>query len=128
MVYAVAEGVAFLHKWHIDFLRNAGCNINLARLTGGIARSSEWDQLFADVLQIPVEVVESSEVGALGSAITAGIAAKVYNDYYDGFQHAVRVKKRYYPSLKYAKNFDQRYLEWHQLMKIMMFYWNKKIN
>jgi L-xylulokinase len=126
MVYAVAEGVVFLHKWHINFLTNAGCTIKLARLTGGIAQSSEWAQLFADVLQIPVEVVESSQVGALGSAITAGIAANVYKDYQDGFKHAVRIKARYEPSDKYTDYFEKNYSEWKQLINVMIPYWNRK--
>ncbi|MFR6164358.1 MAG: FGGY-family carbohydrate kinase [Mediterraneibacter gnavus] len=33
-----------------------------------------WVQIFADVLQIPVEVMEDKELGAMGAAITAGIA------------------------------------------------------
>lgn len=127
MVFAVAEGVVFLHKWHIDFLRDKGCTITSARLTGGIARSSVWAQLFADILQIPVEVVESDEVGALGSAITAGIAAKVYKDYQDGFQHAVRIKARFKPSTKHAEDFSKRYSEWIQLMNALMSYWDEKI-
>ncbi len=126
MVYAVAEGIVFLHKWHIDFLRKEGCMINLARLTGGIAHSGEWAQLFADILQIPVEVVESDEVGALGSAITAGIGAKVYEDYQDGFQHAVRIKERFEPSAEHAEGFAERYKEWERLMNALMSYWDEK--
>lgn len=126
MVYAVAEGVVFLHKWHIDFLRSRGCPVVLARLTGGIAHSSVWAQLFADILQIPVEVVESDEVGALGSAITAGITANVYRDYQDGFQHAVRIKARFEPSKKHAASFVERYREWEHLMNALTVYWEKK--
>jgi L-xylulokinase len=126
MLYAVAEGIVFLHKWHIDFLRNAGCTVRSARLTGGIAHSDVWCRLFADILQIPVEIVESDEVGALGAAITAGIGAKVYADYQDGFRHAVRVKKRFLPSSKNTDCFQKRYADWKKLMRLLVTYWNEK--
>lgn len=124
MVYAVAEGIVFLHKWHIDFLRNAGCKITSARLTGGIARSRVWAQLFADILQIPVEVVDCEEVGALGVAITAGIGAQVYRDYQDGFRQAVRIRSRFNPSARHQSDFETRYHEWERLMYCLKPYWD----
>ena len=40
--YSVAEGVAYIHKYHVDFLKNAGLPLDTIRLTGGIARSKVW--------------------------------------------------------------------------------------
>ncbi|TQI68329.1 FGGY-family carbohydrate kinase [Clostridium sp. KNHs216] len=126
VVYAVAEGIVFLHKWHIDFLRNTGCKITSARLTGGIAKSPVWAQLFADILQIPVEVVDCDEVGALGAAITAGVGAKTYQDYQDGFRQAVRIRARFNSSSRYLPDFEVRYREWEHLMRCLKPYWDAK--
>ena len=41
------------------------------RLTGGAARSAVWMQMFADIFQVPVEIPDGSELGALGAAVAA---------------------------------------------------------
>ncbi|QEW23200.1 L-xylulose/3-keto-L-gulonate kinase (plasmid) [Paracoccaceae bacterium] len=49
-------------------------------LTGGGARSRVWAQMFADVLNLPVDVTEQEETGALGVALLAGIAGGLWPD------------------------------------------------
>jgi len=124
MAYAVMEGVVFLHKKHIDFLKNAGHKITLGRLTGGGARSSVWAQMFADVLKIPIEVVDCQEVSALGAAINAGVGTGVYSDYNDGFAKAIRIKSTFASSEKYADAYYKRYKEWEYLIDCMSEHWN----
>ena len=46
-------------------------------MAGGVAKSKIWVQMFADVLQTPIEVARSQELGALGSAISAGVPSGV---------------------------------------------------
>ena len=41
--------------------------------------------MFADVLQMPIEVTKSTELGALGAAICAAIGA----GYYESIDHAI---------------------------------------
>ncbi|WP_040979280.1 FGGY-family carbohydrate kinase [Oceanobacillus jeddahense] len=124
--YAVAEGVAFVHKYHIDFLRNAGVKADKIRLTGGIARSKVWAQIFANVLELPIEVVEAEEVGALGAAIVAGVATEVYDSYEDAFRNAVTVLPAVNPDTSTYPIYESRYKEWYTLTEIMKLYWNKK--
>ena len=97
LCYSVAEGVAFIHKYHVDFLKNAGLPLRTIRLTGGIARSRVWNQIFANVLQVPIIGVDCEETGALGVAIAAGIGAGVYNDYEEAFTKAVKTKEPVLP-------------------------------
>lgn len=124
--YSVAEGVAFIHKYHIDFLRNSGLPLRSVRLTGGIAKSDVWNQIFANVLQVPIVGVNCEETGALGSAIAAGIGAGVYKDYTEAFTKAVKVKKPVMPDEKTFPIYEKRYQEWSQINEIMMQYWEWK--
>ncbi|OCW56005.1 FGGY-family carbohydrate kinase [Hoeflea olei] len=80
MLRAVAEGIVFNHRHHVDLLDPDG-RIDRVRLTGGSSRNPFFGQLFADVLDRVVEVPEMPEAGALGAAIAAGIAAGVYTDW-----------------------------------------------
>ncbi len=75
---AVFEGIAFTHKAHVDRLRGSGRIWERIRLAGGAARSPFWAQLFADVMNLPVEAVGVRESGALGCAMCAAVAAGEY--------------------------------------------------
>lgn len=75
---AVFEGVAFSHLSHLETLRAAGARLESARLSGGAARSPVWAQIFADALDLPVEVLEGEEFGARGAAICAGVSVGAY--------------------------------------------------
>ncbi len=43
--------------------------MSTARLTGGGARSRVWSQMFADALELPIEVPAASEIAALGAGV-----------------------------------------------------------
>ncbi len=124
--YAVAEGVAFIHKYHVDFLKDSGLPLERIRLTGGIAKSDVWNQIFANVLRVPIEVVDCEETGALGAAIAAGIGAGIYRDYDEAFEKAVKVKKTVLPDETAYEIYDKRYFEWCMIHEIMKQYWNRK--
>ncbi|MDO5145912.1 MAG: FGGY-family carbohydrate kinase [Eubacteriales bacterium] len=124
--YSVAEGVAFIHKHHVDFLKNAGLPLSTIRLTGGTARSRVWNQIFANVLQVPIIGVDCEETGALGVAIAAGIGAGVYNGYEEAFVHAVKTKEAVLPDVSTYPIYEKRYKEWCVLNEVMMKYWDMK--
>ncbi len=98
LLRAVYEGVVYTHASHIAKLRGADVPILSARLTGGGARSRVWGQMFADVLEMPMEVVTGEEMGARGAAMCAGIGAGVYRDYADAAAQVVQVERRYTPN------------------------------
>ncbi|WP_066039418.1 FGGY-family carbohydrate kinase [Herbiconiux solani] len=74
---AIWEGIVFNHRTHLDAL-GRGRPRERIRLAGGASKSAVWTQLFADGLGCVVEVTESSEPGALGAAMLAGIGTGVY--------------------------------------------------
>lgn len=126
LCYSVAEGVAFIHKYHVDFLKNAGLPLECIRLTGGIAKSRVWNQIFANVLRVPIVGVDCEETGALGAAIAAGIGSGVYDSYEDAFEKAVKVKEPILPDESTFAIYDSRYREWTRLNELMMEYWEEK--
>ncbi|WP_326512436.1 FGGY-family carbohydrate kinase [Clostridium intestinale] len=126
IAYSIVEGVAFMHRQHINFLKNSGCEAKVIRLTGGVARSKVWARVFADVLELPIEVVDCEEVGALGVAITAGVGAGLYDSYEDAFKKAVRIRKPFMPNIDTFDIYGKRFREWERLIEIMKIYWNEK--
>lgn len=49
-----------------------------ARLSGGAARSAVWTQMFADALDMAVEVPACEETGARGAALLAALGTGSY--------------------------------------------------
>lgn len=99
MLRAVFEGVAFSHKVHIDRLLTARTPPTVVRMAGGAANSPVWVQMFADVLNLPIQRVEGvRELGALGSAMAAAVAAGLYADYPQAVRAMVRVSQPILPN------------------------------
>jgi L-xylulokinase len=94
---AIYEGVVFSHQWHIERLRKFRGPFERICLTGGAARSDAWMQIFADVLRAPVEIPAGTELGALGSAICAAVAAGLYPSFQAACRQMVRIARTYEP-------------------------------
>lgn len=127
LVYALAEGVAFIHRYHFEKMMDTeGERPYKARLTGGVARSDEWAQLFADAFNLTVECSDCAEVGALGCAICAGISAGVYKDYEDAVAKTVKLRPPFHPNPKNVEILNKRYAQWLDIIQSMQYYWDKR--
>ena len=124
VVRALYEGVVYCHLAHVEKLRAAGAQMDVARLTGGGARSQVWTQLFADTLQLPMEGPQGIELGARGAAICAGIGAGVYGDHTEAVDKAVRLERRQEPDLEATPHYLARYAEYQRLLAAMQGPWD----
>ncbi|MDT8304851.1 MAG: xylulokinase [Anaerolineae bacterium] len=84
---AVLEGVAFGLKDSFRLIQEAGRGaIRQVRISGGGAKSPLWRQILADVLDVPLVTVNTTEGAAYGAALLAGAGVGVY----DGVEEACR--------------------------------------
>ena len=90
LLRAVYEGVALAQ---CIGLADLSPGVDDLRLTGGGARSDVWSAMFADVHGDPVTVPDGDELGALGAALCAGVAADVYDDHRAATAAAVGVER-----------------------------------
>jgi L-xylulokinase len=93
---ALLEGTVFNHKGHVDALRST-FRLTQVRLTGGGSRSELWSQIFADALDLTVEVTEAGEAGALGAAVFAGVGSGVYDSLEEARAKTVRLLRTHEP-------------------------------
>ncbi|MCR4401582.1 MAG: FGGY family carbohydrate kinase [Firmicutes bacterium] len=79
---AILEGVAYEYRYYADILAELLPDLELkeARVIGGGAKSSIWNQIKANVLGIPYVQLDRSEVAVWGSALIAGYAVGVFED------------------------------------------------
>ena len=109
MLRAVYEGIVFSHVTHVKKLLANREPPKSIRLSGGAANSDVWVQIFADALQIPIDVTAGKELGCLGASIAAGIAAGIYPGYESAIQKTVHITKTIYPRSEYREIYEEKY-------------------
>lgn len=109
MLRSVYEGIVFSHLTHVKKLLKNRAAPKSIRLSGGAANSPVWVQIFADALQIPVDVIEGRELGAQGAAIAAGIAAGIYRDYQEAVARTVGISRTVEPRSEYRQIYEEKY-------------------
>lgn len=81
MTRAVLEGVSFGLRDGFELIQNAGLgNITQVRASGGGTKSPLWRQILASVLNAELVTVNTTEGGAYGAALLAGVGAGAWED------------------------------------------------
>lgn len=123
MIRAVYEGVVFAHRQHIDQLvASMKTPPRVVRLSGGGSQSASWCQMFADILGLPVEIVDGDELGGLGGAISIAQAVQG-GDLDDVVQRMVRVKARFEPSTVAYDFYTKKYEAYLQILSSLEQAW-----
>jgi Sugar (pentulose and hexulose) kinases len=124
LLRAVFEGVAYSHKTHVERLLSARKAPAAIRMAGGAANSSLWVQMFADVLGFPIETVDGvRELGALGSAMAAAVAAGVYPGYEEAAAAMVRVKAAVEPEPEATRVYAEKYAKYSAIVDALDGVW-----
>lgn len=122
---AIFEGIAFAHRMDIERLLTGpdAAKPTSIRLAGGASRSEIWGQMFSDVLGLPVEVTDGTELGAQGVAIASAVAIGAYVDFDTAMTNMVRVRRRYEPSAGRRAPYTAKYNRFCELTKTLAAHW-----
>jgi xylulokinase len=116
LVRAVLEGVAFGLRDSLELLRELGVETDLARVSGGGARSGLWLRIVASVLGVPLERTAASEEGAaFGAALLGGVAAGVFANAAEAVAACVHVTDRIEPEPAWQDAYDEGYSRFREL-------------
>ena len=96
-IRAILESVAFMLRRNLDVAIGAGIEAHEIRTSGGGARSKLWNQIKADVCNIPVVSLLSEEAALLGDAILGGVAVGIFDSLEEGAQRMVVLANRTEP-------------------------------
>jgi len=102
IIKSLMESVAYDLLLAVQSFREANVEINLLRAAGGGTRSAWWTQLKADLIGVPIEVVNQKEPGTLGAALLAGLAAGTFSSLEEGSKLWISAARRYEPNFKRA--------------------------
>jgi xylulokinase len=109
MLRAVMEGVVYSLKDCLDIIKEMGVDITEVRASGGGGKSKLWRQMQADVFGNRITTINSSEGGALGVAILAGVGAGVYKSVAEACDNVIKVKTTQDPDIA----LNARYAQFH---------------
>lgn len=79
MIRALVEGVAFDLYSNVKIALEAGVKIDKLILNGGPTKSRFWNQITANVTNLPLLVPDVDEAAPLGDAILAAVGAGIYD-------------------------------------------------
>ncbi|MCY3805334.1 MAG: FGGY family carbohydrate kinase [bacterium] len=111
IVRALLEGVALETAAMAGRLTESGAAVTSLRAVGGGSRSPVWMQIFADVLEVPVESTASAEAAAVGAALIAGAATGVGA----GDGRGLPLSRRYEPEESAGRGYRAKLTRYHDL-------------
>ncbi|MBN8657171.1 MAG: xylulokinase [Anaerolineae bacterium] len=116
MTRAVLEGVAFGLKDSFTLIQNAGLGkITQVRASGGGTKGALWRQILASVLEAELVTVNTTEGGAYGAALLAGVGAGQWNDVASACKACIRITGSTSPIEKEAEVYRKSYAIYQEL-------------
>jgi len=106
---AVMEGITMQNYDLIRSMMESGITIDVARIMGGPTKSPLWNQMQADIYNIPVETLRVTEAGVLGAAVMAGKGAGIFRDIPEGVNSMVKVDREYTPNPESSMLYQELY-------------------
>ena len=124
LLRAVFEGVCFAHLNHVQKIRSAVSDTQ-AFIAGGGKRSAIWTQMFADILNVSIQVPAGDELGALGCAITAAVALGIYPTHQQAVAKMCRTTRRHAPDSESHAIYMQKYEHYNAIRDLMKEPWDR---
>lgn len=113
---ALMEATAFGTRKIIETFNASGVPVTEFVVAGGLIKNKFLMQLYSDVINLPLSVLESEQGPALGSAIHAAVAAGAYGSVREAADAMGRISRGLYqPDPERAKQYDRLYAEYQLL-------------
>ncbi|MDO4649519.1 MAG: FGGY-family carbohydrate kinase [Eubacteriales bacterium] len=114
---ACMEGVGYEMMLNMEYLGKSGTKFQMIHATGGGAKSAEWTQMKADMLNIPITTLETMDAGTVGSAMLTGIVTGCFKDLEDAAEKMVVKRKVFYPREEMHEKYVAVYNRYRQVYK-----------
>ena len=97
---SLVESTAFGLRRIIEHMRSQGLTIQSMNAVGGIAKKAPFVmQVLADIIGMPIQIIESENACALGAAMFAAVVSGIYSSIEDADSHMKSpIEKVYIPN------------------------------
>jgi xylulokinase len=115
---AMLESVALEYALYQQALRRLlpGSTMRELRITGGGEKSAVWNQLKADVLQMPIVQIERGGGAPMGAAMLAGVGVGALASLPEAASRWVRLGRRFEPDPALADHYRGRVSRYEDLL------------
>ncbi len=126
LIRSVCEGITFCHRYHLEKLLATREKLpKVIRLAGGMTANPVWVQMFADVMQLPVEISKAGETGALGCAIAASVAAGEYETLDEAVRAMTDISDAVMPDKSKKEIYDKKYRLYCRIIESLDGIWDE---
>ena len=115
MTQAVLEGVAFAIRDSLEVVKSLGIEITRSKLCGGGAKSPLWRKMFANILNIELDLIESEEGPGYGGAMLAAVACGEYASVEEAAEKLVKVVNTVKPDPELVAKYEAQYQKFRQI-------------
>ena len=115
MTQAVLEGVAFALRDSFEIAKALGIPLERTKICGGGAKSPLWRTIVANVLGIPVDILETEEGPSLGGAMLAAVACGEYASVEEAAFKIVHVIDTVEPTVELTEKYEQCYTKFTKI-------------
>ncbi len=116
MTRAVLEGVAFGLKDSFTLIQNAGLEaITQVRASGGGTKGVLWRQILASVLETELVTVNTTEGGAYGAALLAGVGAGAWGSVEEACKGCIKITGSTLPDAEQVEIYQKAYEVYQEL-------------
>ncbi|HUT81799.1 MAG TPA: xylulokinase [Candidatus Bathyarchaeia archaeon] len=115
IIRAIMEATCYEIRNNLQVFKELGVSIKELRITGGASRNSFWNQIEADICNLPVIKGKVEEATALGAAILAGVGSGLYKNIEDAAKQMVIIDEQRNPIKNNSLIYDNYFEIYKQL-------------
>lgn len=113
---ALIEGISFGLKDSFELMKSVGVSdIKQVRISGGGSRSPIWRQILADIFDVELVTVNTSEGAAFGAALLAGVGTGVWQTAHDACSQTISLTGNTSPILTNVLQYKDHYAMYNSL-------------
>ena len=113
------EGVAFALRDSLEVARAIGLSIDRSFLCGGGAKSPLWRKIFANVLNIPLDVPQTEEGPGYGGAMLAMVGTGAFASVQVCAETLCHVRETVEPDPAIAARYEAQYRKFQKIYPTM---------
>lgn len=119
LLSSVMEGICMWFKRNLGiYAEGYQTNIHSICLTGGLSRYSTLTQLKSDIINIPIEVPNYTDLPLLGAAIIAGVGVGEYASWEEVYSFINLPKQKFIPNKDRSDFYNKRYKKYIEIFEI----------
>ena len=115
LTQAVLEGVAFAIRDSLEIARQGGVKVERSKICGGGAKSPLWKEMFANILNVKLDILESEQGPGMGGAMLAMVASGAYGSVQEVCDALVKVVDTVEPKEELVALYEERYQQFRKI-------------